>query len=418
MKRKHTGNIKYGMTMAVCLGLTAFALPVVGAGKPVFAQESAADQLMQEQRLNAWYSQSIQSINDGDFENALFCLDGCMVYASQEGNPTLYADLFLKRGYCCLMLGKHEEALEALGTALETDPELANAVLLEVSVYSDMGEYETAIDHLEQYIGMTGDESVYETMAQLYEAAGKTDEAYENYQKFTSATAETQAEAELADAKYLMLRGRYQDAVDLLSGSIDAGEAADGAYYSRGLCYMSLGDYEAAIADFASSVEKEETGFEDALQNKATCEMSILKYEDAIADFTACMDQEIEPANSRINRGICYLLSGSGQEAMEDFDACIEGDINPDEARFYRSFVYLAAKEYESALSDLGTCIENGYDPAASYAQRAQVYKEMGDSEAAAKDLEAAEQARAAQAEAAQAQGEDITEAGTETAEQ
>ena len=125
---------------ALLAGTMAFS----GTGAmSAFAQETpaAADSVLKEQRLNTWYSQAISSINDGDYENALLCLDLCTPSCNKESNPELYADLYLKRGYCYCMTGKQEDAIEALDVALDTDPELENAVLLKVSAFSELGQF-------------------------------------------------------------------------------------------------------------------------------------------------------------------------------------------------------------------------------------------------------------------------------------
>ena len=399
--------------------ITAVLLTAVpGAGGHAFAQgaqemAAAADGLLAEQRLNTWYSQAIRSISEEDYENALMCLNGCEPYVSAGDNPTLYADIYLKRGYCLLMLGRQQEALDALDKALKTDPDLSNAQLLKVSAYSDLGEYGKAIAALEKYIRKTGDSSMYETMSQLYEAAGKMDEAYESYRKFAEGTAGTEAEADLLLAQYWMRRGDYAQAVDILSASIEAGEPADGAYYNRGLCRMTQGDYETAVEDFGMSAEAEENDAADAVYRKASCEMGLLLYEDAIADYGTCIENGFQTEDSRISRGICFFLSGDGEAAMSDFNECIESETREDEARYYRSYVFLASGDYESALEDLTKCIEDGYDPASCYLQRAQVYREMGNEEASQADMEAAAKAQEGSGEAAETEEEAETEAET-----
>ena len=412
---------RYKKAIRVTVAALAAAAVLSGsAGTAVFAEEmttlNASEALLKEQRLNMWYSQAIDSINNADYENALLCLDGCITSVTKEGNPTLYADVYMKRGYCYTMLGKNEDAIEALDVALETDPEMENALLIKVSAYSAMGDYEPAIETLEQYIDLTGDATMYETMSSLYEAQGDADKALESFEKYAAGNSGSESQAAFDTGYYLMQRGQYEKAAEYFGKCLESEEPVSGAYYNRGLCYMSIGDYESAAADFGASAEAGEEGAEDALYTKATCEMTILDYENAIADFTTCIEQGQQAEDSRINRGICQMLSGNTTEALADFDDCIEQDIKPDEARFYRAYVYLSGKEYESALADLTECINNGYDLGASYLQRAQVYKEMGDTENYQADLEAAKNAQAAAAGAGEvpAEEEAVTEAITE----
>ena len=139
-------------------------------------------------------------------------------------------------------------------------------------------------------------------------ACGTGEELVE--QKFAEANTGSEADALFEEAVYKMKRGSYEEAIGLFDQCLEAEEPSEGAYYNRGLCYMTMGDNESAIKDFAESVEKEESFAKEALYTKATCEMTILAYDDAVADFTACIEQEADPDNSRINRGICLLLSG------------------------------------------------------------------------------------------------------------
>ena len=392
-KRRKKRN-RYTRVGALCLAAAMLAAGNVPASHTLAYAQEVQDAALQEQRLNTWYAQAIESLNGGDYENALLCLNGCLVYCTKQNNPVLYADLYLKKGYCCLMLERYEDAKEALDEALATDPELGNAILLQASVFSESGQLDEAIAALERYIEVSGDASYYETIAALYEAKGETDKAYEVYEKYADATAADEAEAAYLRGMYQMQRANYEEAIAAFDDAAAKDQPTDGTFYNRGLCYMSLGEYEKAIEDFGKSVEAESEAVSgEALYSKASCEMVLLSYEDAVADFTGCVEREIKVADSMINRGICLLLSGNREEALKDFDECVKEGSNADEARFYRSFVYTAQKEYEKAIEDLTACIENGYDLANSYMQRAQVYKEMGDEEAYAADMEAAQKA-------------------------
>ena len=391
-------------------------------------EENASDNAGTDQRLNAFYSQAIAGINEEDYENALFCLDACLIYCSEESNPELYADLYLKKGYCHLMRQELDEALEALDTALETDPELYNAILIKTSVYSQKEMFPEAIETLEKYIELTEDSTMYESLSQLYEQTGDMDKAAEAYRLFTEKNSGSETEALFAQGVYKLQHqmfeeamadftacledealknqaaynaglcqmglGRYEEAIRYFGTCIEGNEPVDGMYYNRALCHMALGNNEEAIADFAASVENESYA-SDAAYTKATLEMGNNRYEDAIRDFTYCVEQNIQPGNSRINRGICSMLSGEKEKAMEEFSACIDEDINSDEARFYRSFMYLSDKQYEEALADINICIEHEYDLAGCYLHRAKIYKGLGDEEAYKADMEAAKNADA-----------------------
>ncbi len=443
MKKTGRRILAAGALTVLCSCVVPSGYITMGNSGNVYAATDMSDQ----QRLNAWYSQAIDSINNEDFENALFYLDGCVVYTTPQSNAALYADIYMKRGYCLYMLGQHEDAVEALDEALLVDPKMDSAMLIKISALSEQKKYPEAIELLKEYIELTGDESMYETLASLYEANGETDQAMESYGTFAEKNSESEAQASFTLGVYKLERGyyeealeefskcmedetvgmeaaynsalcqlslgKYEEAVALLTQCIDKEAGIDGMYYYRAQCNMALGNYDAAIADYGMSVEKDESYAADALYNKANYEMGNMAYEDAVKDFTACLEKDILPGDSRINRGICYLLSKDMDKAMEDFEECLNTDTNADEARFYRSFVYLNKEDYEHALEDLNVCIENKYDLAGSYMQRAQVYKAMGETEKYKADMEAA---KAAQAEKAAAEAA-AAEAGEEAAE-
>ena len=68
----------------ICMGTAPGGLPDRGL---TLTAQAASDALSSQQRLNAWYSQAIEHINNQNFESALLCLDGCAVYADPENEP-------------------------------------------------------------------------------------------------------------------------------------------------------------------------------------------------------------------------------------------------------------------------------------------------------------------------------------------
>lgn len=199
----------------------------------------------------------------------------------------------------------------------------------------------------------------------------------------------------------------YEAASESFTSSIETESFKNDATYNRAICQMTLGNYQPAIDDFtvyldnlaaeaveaAEAAEGEEGEAKPAVDVAAyyrgVCWLSIGEYDKAAEDFTVCMENGISANDSQFNRGLCYLQGGKYEEAKDDFTACIENGASADEARFYRSYTFRYLEDNESALADLTACIENEYNLAQTYYQRAQVYSAMGDDEHYVEDLEA-----------------------------
>ena len=146
------------------------ALMLVALSVSAFAEDVAAD----TQKLDASYTLALNAINAEDYETAKEYLNICFAYCDAQTNPTMYADLLLKQACIAVLEEQNDTALQALDAALEVQPELADAYLVRTQVYISRGETDAAVRDLEKYIALSEDASLYESVAQLYEAMGAT----------------------------------------------------------------------------------------------------------------------------------------------------------------------------------------------------------------------------------------------------
>jgi serine/threonine protein kinase/Tfp pilus assembly protein PilF len=76
------------------------------------------------------------------------------------------------------------EAIEESNKALELDPSYGEAINFLAYLYTDMGEYETAIKYLKKYVLVSpGDANPFDSMGDLYFQMGKFDEAIAKYKE-------------------------------------------------------------------------------------------------------------------------------------------------------------------------------------------------------------------------------------------
>ena len=122
------------------------------AAVPAMAEESTAALIVDAQKLDASYTLALNAINKEDYETAKEYLDICFVYCDPRSNPSMYADLLLKRACIDVIEEKNDMALLLLDAALRVQPDLADAYLVRTQIYSTQGNADQAIADLEKYI--------------------------------------------------------------------------------------------------------------------------------------------------------------------------------------------------------------------------------------------------------------------------
>ena len=262
------------------------------------------------------YNLAVYEMGAGMYAEALENLKQCE--ADSQKTPGLYYNT----GVCQMMLGNYAEAAEAFTASLESENFRSDALYNRAVCNMSLAEYRAAIEDFTAYIDGLRDDSG----KQAEEASVKNPEGTDETEVSTETTAETG----------------------------EAGTSADIAYYYRGVCSISVEEYE-----------------------------------NAAADFTRCIADGINENESRFNRGLSYLQSGKYKEAKADFTDSIEREYLADDALFYRSYAERGLEDYEAALADLTACVERAYNLGQTYQERALVYQAMGDEDNYLKDLEA-----------------------------
>lgn len=228
-----------------------------------------------------------------------------------------YDGLRYNLGVCNMLLDKIDDAIEAFTASIEKESFVTDALYNRAICYVSQEKFANAIVDFTAYL----DNMKAQKVAALNEEAKKDAEA-----KGTTAQ-EIKAED-------------VEDVVDISN-------------YYRGVCYLSVGENESAIAD-----------------------------------FTACINNNLAVDDSRFNRGLASLQAGQNESARDDFTECIKKNYNKDASQFYRSYALIALGDNEGALADLTACIESEYNLGQTYYQRAQIYMAMGDEEKYVADLE------------------------------
>ena len=380
---------------------------------PVEAQAALTQSVADTQKLDASYTLALNAINAEDYETAKEYLNVCFAYCDPQTNPTMYADLLLKRACIDVIEEKADMAMLSLDAALRVDPELADAYLVRTQVYAAQGDVDAAIANLEKYIELTEDTSLYETVAQLNEAKGDIEAAQAAYDKYVEGAGSEVEEAGFQSGLYKMQAGKYEDAIAAFEAYTEDETYGAGAAYNIGICKMNAGDYAGAVEAF-NSCEERGGKFEGLYYNRGVCELLGETWDAAAEDFAKSIEGEPYVDDARYNLGICQMQQEQYEEAIATFTELIgDGEATEDEdkdktedkdedetedkdehavndgAYYYRAVCRAATGDLEGAEADYGVCIEHKYELAQSYYQRAQVYAAMGDTEKQNSDLQA-----------------------------
>ena len=115
---------------------------------PALAEEAAVEAaaIVDTQKLDASYTLALNAINAEDYETAKEYLNVCFAYCDPQANPTMYADLLLKRACIDVIEEKNDMALLQLDAALRVQPDLADAYLVRTQVYAAQNQVDAAIE--------------------------------------------------------------------------------------------------------------------------------------------------------------------------------------------------------------------------------------------------------------------------------
>jgi len=91
--------------------------------------------------------------------------------------------VFLTLGVVYHSIQRYDDAIDALNSALELDPNYGAALNMIAYVYSHLGDFDKALDYFAKYATASpGDPNPYDSMAETYFRMGRLDDAIETYQ--------------------------------------------------------------------------------------------------------------------------------------------------------------------------------------------------------------------------------------------
>lgn len=132
-----------------------------------------------------------------------------------------------------------------------------------------------------------------------------------------------ECEALFDKAHRLMLYNHYREAAEMFGACLEQESDYPEAYGNRGVCYLNLGDDEAAARDFRRVLELDP---EDAMGYAMLAEAmrNLGRYEEALQAAAEALERDPEEPGSYYVRGWLFAQAGQYPEATEDLEEYLD----------------------------------------------------------------------------------------------
>jgi len=264
-----------------------------------------------------------------------------------------YAYGYISRAKAYKTLGKYDEVLRNLNSAVNADTEDPIPYNHRGWFYEETaGDYHLALGDFSKAIELDPElAGSYSNRARLYMKIGEYQKAFEDMDK-AIALEPTDSAYYLNRCEAKRLLAGYQEAIEDCSKALEIDPDYEAAYHSRGLSFYALGKYTEAISNYDTSLainpDNPEGFFHRGLAYKDKG-----KHQEAIGDFSEAIALRPNFADSYINRGVVYGELGNLDKAIEDFTKAIKIDPKDATAYYNRGSAYYRMGKEKDALRDL-----------------------------------------------------------------
>ncbi|MBN8660713.1 MAG: tetratricopeptide repeat protein [Candidatus Obscuribacter phosphatis] len=275
--------------------------------------------------------------------------------------PMNYAIL----AYCHRCQRQYKEAVENYTKALELDPEFHQLYLERGRAYHALQDHKNALNDFEKSIGADKENAdAYREKAGVLLCLQMPKDALEQAKKAIS------LDPKVKDGYYTLGQANfgsqnYKEAIASMTKVIDADKEADQAFFWRGLAYRELRQYEEAVKDITAAIKlyQNEPKYFCA---RGAAQASLHNYQKAIADCTKSIALAPHRTHPYLTRGLSYARLGRYQLALKDLNQAIRQYPKYGDAYYQRSLVYRKLGLRARAKRDLQAAKKYGYgDPAA-----------------------------------------------------
>jgi len=278
-------------------------------------------------------------------------------YTSAIQTDPQFAEAFYGRGSVLAELDQFEEALRDLNQALVLNPTLTEIYYNRAYIFAALGNYDRALTEYNSYLEQHPDEAqAWLARAEIKEMKGGLEAARSDYANFLKLDWDVE-ERHLIRSEVLLKLGDTTRSIEELNKHIAKAPSDHKLYRMRGGIYFALGENNKAIADLSTALLLHEDAH------------SYLMRSDVYADdeeWTAAMEdlkRGLEAKNAENSSDQLYLLgfyalqAGRLSEAVASFESALaEGFKDIDELHYNLGLAQLKSQNAADACANWQKC--------------------------------------------------------------
>ena len=266
---------------------------------------------------DACYNLGICNMNVENYENALAAFGKCEAFASY------YNGYYFNVGVCNMQLGKNDEAIEAFTKSSETETykedAMYNRAICRFSAASLAADEEkpaiflAAAEDLTEYLNLLNEaaKASAEEGAEVPEVINQAN----YYRAFSYMNAQT---SDMETTEY------YDKAYEDFNRCIENEISPVESHYFRGLLNLQTGKVEEGIEDLTLAIDGGiDTQDITVFLTRSEAYKALGNYEAAIADVTTLIERGYELSNSYKRRSELYELIGDEDHSIEDLETSL-----------------------------------------------------------------------------------------------
>lgn len=289
---------------------------------------------------NSHYNALSVAIANQKYEEALTECEACLALIDEDHQN--YLDLMTKKGCLEALLGKYPEATESFKKVIAVKDDMAQAHLLLAELYLEQADVEGATEHLVKYSELAPDDnSQLAVICELYYGQNDYQKAIEYGEKALKSGYEPDMDLYNAIGLSKLLTGDYKTATGYFDKAIACGEKESSGstgerahaiaslgetYYYRGLCRLTLEQYEDAISDYDKAIE---LGYQTSLAyyNRGVCKLQLEDYFGCYDDMKVVVGKGDEPEITEIAQTLITAIDDAKNEAEAQARAQAEAEM-------------------------------------------------------------------------------------------
>jgi tetratricopeptide (TPR) repeat protein len=134
-----------------------------------------------------------------------------------------------------------------------------------------------------------------------------------------------------------------------LGDLIDKEPGNELAYYYRGVAFIRLEEYQAAINDMSKAIELNPE-YLQAYNARGVLYVFIYEYNKALDDFNRAIKLDSGNIKTYLNRGIAKYFLRQYEESIKDCDYVLEREPNNEKVMSFKALVYYRLEKYQEAV--------------------------------------------------------------------